>query len=134
MRGTVLAGRYIVASARQWAVLISIRSDSAIEVRIAADSQWLVPSLSTYTPIAALDFVKSALVDARRGDAIFVELREPVELQSSYEAPTCDAVLSWLSSRLIDAWHRARASSGTYRPAQLLDSAEEAKLRESQSA
>ena len=102
--------------ARQWVVVISIRSDSGIEITIAADSKWLLPSSLTYTPVAALDFVTSALVDARRGDEIFVELRVPTKPDLSCTLPTSDAAVGWLSSRLIEAWHDARAASGTFRP------------------
>jgi hypothetical protein len=106
-----------VASTRQWHVVITIQRDSGMEVAICADTQWLVPSFLTHTPIAALDFVKGGLVDARRGDDIFVELRAPAGTQSSFAAPTSDAAVNWLASRLVEEWHAVRSSSGTYRPA-----------------
>jgi hypothetical protein len=105
-----------VASTRQWHVVITIQSDSGMEVAICADSQWLVPSFFSHTPIAALDFVKGGLVDARRGDDIFVELRSPGGSQASFAAPTADGAMNWLAARLIEEWHTVRSSSGTYRP------------------
>jgi hypothetical protein len=98
-----------------------------MEVAIAADSKWLVPSFFSYVPVAALDFARSALVDVRRGDTIFVELRGLTDAPTSYTAPSCEAAVSWLSSRLVEAWHQARGGSGTYRPALAASEAEDVK-------
>ena len=97
-----------------------------MEVAISADSKWLVPSFFTHTPIAALDFVTGGLVDARRGDDIFIELRSPAGTQSSFAAPTSDAAVNWLASRLVEEWHSVRSASGTYRPHVKLDAEPEA--------
>jgi hypothetical protein len=105
-----------VTSARKWLVAVSIGGASGIEAAISVDCSWLLPAFVTQTPTAALDYVKGALVDARRGDDIFVELRMP-EVASSYAAPTSDAAVSWLSSRLVEAWYATRPTSGTYAPA-----------------
>lgn len=101
---------------RKWLVTVHVQGEAGIEVAISADSTWLEPMFVTHTPTAALDFVKAGLVDARRGDDIFVELRLP-DSAASYAAPTCDAAVSWLSSRLVEAWYAMRSSSGTYAPA-----------------
>jgi hypothetical protein len=117
-----------VPSTRQWLIVINVQSDSGMEVAISADSKWLMPTFFTHTPIAVLDYVTGGLVDARRGDDIFVELKSPSAPPATFVAPTSDAVVGWLATRLVEAWHETRARSGTYRPAAAPeDSSDEAK-------
>jgi hypothetical protein len=103
-----------VSDARRWLVRLDVAGDSTLQVNIAADAKPLQPSLLAQKPMEALDFVVAGLTDARRGDEIIVELREPAKPPEFYMAPTSDAAVSWLASRLVEAWQptRAKRSSG----------------------
>jgi hypothetical protein len=106
-----------VLETRQWLVLIVIASDSTLEVSLAADARPLQPSLLAQTPVEVLEFVKAGLVDSRRGDELLVEVRERDHAPALYSAPTSDAAVSWLASRLVEMWQpsRARSASGPHR-------------------
>jgi hypothetical protein len=107
----------MVSDTRRWLVLIDVAGDSMLEVNIAADAKPLRPSLLAHKPMEVLDFIMAGLIDARRGDEIIVELRVPAKSPELYTAPTSDAAVSWLASRLVEAWQPARVkgSSGPQR-------------------